>query len=452
MVVLDSTIVNVALPAIGKDLKSTHGLEWVVTAYLVAVCVAQPAAGWLADRFGRKPIYQLSLLAFTGASLAAALAPNLGVLIACRALQGAGGGALGPVGMTIVFDIFPRSEHGRAVGIWGLAAIGAPAIGPTVGGWLVTSVSWHWLFLINLPIGVIATVLGVRLLPDMPLRSTRRFDTIGFLTGGVGLALAVLGLSEGNTWGWGSTKTLVVLALGLGLLAVFVLHELRVPAPLLQLRMFANPVFALMFLISFLVTSSQFARLVFIPLSLETLRDFTAFRVGLLLLPAALVMAVGMTLGGRMADRVGSRPPILIGIAIMIPAVFMLSRLTLHTPVWQIDVLISAQGFGMGLTAPPTVVAAMATVPSELLAQGSALRAVFQQFSGAVAVAGFATVYSLGSGLNPGPGHAQDAYNTIFFVSACTLVVALLLALRLPAGKRSSAKPVDPAATAHIGD
>jgi EmrB/QacA subfamily drug resistance transporter len=436
MVVLDSTIVNVALEPIGRDLHATRGIEWVVTAYLVAVCVSQPAAGWLADRFGQKPIYQLSVVAFTLASLGAALSPNLGVLIAMRALQGFGGGALLPVGMTIVFGLFPREEHGRAIGVWGLAAMAAPALGPTLGGWLVTSVSWHWLFLINLPIGIAATVLGVSLLPDLPVTPARPFDVPGFLTGGGGVALTVLGLSEANRWGWTSPATVVTVLVGAALLGIFIVVELRTERPLLELRMFSRPVFRLAFVMAFLITSSQFARLVFIPLSLEKLRDFTALKVGVILGPAALATALGMTIGGRIVDQVGPRLPVLLGVIVLIPSALLLGFLDLHTPVWWIVVLLCGQGVGMGLTSAPLVVAGMGALPASLIAQGSAMRSVLQQFAGAMGVAVFGAVYAARAGTQPTAEHAQQSFNTIFIATTVTLVVALVLATRLPGRRR----------------
>ena len=164
MVILDTTIVNVALPQIGIALDDTDGIEWVVTAYLLAVGVGLPATGWLADRFGRKQIFVTSLSIFTLASLGAALAPSLPVLVAIRVLQGLGGGAMMPVGMAMIYELFPPDRRGAALGIWGVAAMAGPAFGPVIGGYLVTEVSWHWLFLVNVPIGVGAIALAVWLL------------------------------------------------------------------------------------------------------------------------------------------------------------------------------------------------------------------------------------------------------------------------------------------------
>ena len=305
MVVLDSTIVNVALHQIGLDLGAGDGIEWIVTAYLLAVCMSQPATGWLADRYGRKRVFLASLVSFTLASVACAAAPTLGVLIAFRILQGIGGGAMMPVGMTMVFELFPKAQHGRAIAVWGMSAMVAPAIGPTLGGWLVTSVSWHWLFLINVPIGVVALVAGIRLLPDIGHRERRPFDLPGLLFGGVGLAAAVVGVAQGTAWGWRSPATILCIVGGLGCLTVFTRHELRSDHPLIELRMFEQRAFRLAIGAFVFVMGAEYARLVFVPLQLEGLRGFTAMKVGMMFFVPAVFTAVGMSLGGRLVDRVG---------------------------------------------------------------------------------------------------------------------------------------------------
>ncbi len=282
MVVLDSTIVNVGLHQIGVDLGAGDGIEWIVTAYLLGVCVSQPATGWLADRFGRKQVFLASLVGFTVASALCAVAPNLGLLVVFRVLQGLGGGAMMPVGMTMVFELFPREQHGRAIAVWGMSAMVAPAIGPTLGGWLVTSVSWHWMFLINVPIGIAALVAGLRLLPDAGFRERRPFDLAGLVFGGLGLAVVVLGIAQATTWGWTSTATVSCIGGGLVSLAVFAGHELRTDHPLIELRMFEQRAFRLAMGAFVFVMGAQFARLVFVPLQLESLRGFTAMKVGLM--------------------------------------------------------------------------------------------------------------------------------------------------------------------------
>jgi EmrB/QacA subfamily drug resistance transporter len=432
MVALDTTIVNVALHVIGDDLGGGGQVEWIVVAYLLAVCVSQPASGWLADRYGRSRVFLASLVAFTFASIACAAAPTLPFLIGARVVQGLGGGAMMPIGMAIVFGLFPRERHGRAVGVWGLAATLAPAIGPTLGGWLVTTVSWHWLFLINVPIGVVTFAMGIRLLPRGGDRHERPFDALGLFLGCGGLALVVLVLSEGNAWGWRSTVAVVGGAVGLAALAAFVGHELRVEHPLLELRMFQRQPFRVAMGIMMLLFVCQFARLVFIPLQLESLRGESALRVGLLFLPAALVAALMMSIGGRIVDRRGARLPIVVGTAAVSLAVFSLSRLTLDTPLPVIAAILAVQGFGFGLSTPGVLVTGLSDLPSSLTAQGTALRSLLSQVAGAIAVALLSAVVVVGAGPAPTITQSQAGYNDAFTVAAGCALLALVLAFRVP--------------------
>ncbi len=444
MVVLDSTIVNVALHQIGVDLGAGDGVEWIVTAYLLAVCAAQPATGWLADRFGRKHVFLGSLIAFTVASAACAMAPSLAVLVMFRVLQGMGGGAMIPVGMAIALDLFPRERHGRAIAVWGMAAMVAPAVGPTLGGWLVTSVSWHWLFLVNVPIGAVALLAGLRLLPDIGHREQRPFDLAGLVLGSAGLTIAVLGVSEGGAWGWTSPATMLCLTVGIGSLAMFARHELRTEHPLIEVRMFAERTFRLAMLVLVFVMGANFARMVFVPLQLEGLRGFSAFRVGTMFIVPAIFTAVGMSLGGRLVDRVGPRRPIVVGCAGMVVALFCFSRLALDTPIWVIVGLLSVQGIGMGLTTAPGMVAGISELPARLVSQGSAIRSLTTQVAGALSVAVLGSVVVAGMGSDPSPQQAQDAYNSAFLVAALAVLVALALATRLP-GRRFAVAASAPA-------
>ena len=432
MVALDTTIVNVALHQISVDLGAGSNVQWVVTGYLLAVCVSQPASGWLADRFGRRPVFLTSLTAFTVASAACALAPSLWFLVAGRVVQGLGGGALIPVGMAMVLGLFPRERHGRAIGVWGLAGMLAPAIGPTLGGWLVTAMSWHWLFLVNVPIGAITLVFALRLLPEVGERHHRPFDGLGLGLGCGGLSIAVLGLSQANDWEWGSAATLLCLIGGVALLVGFVVHELRVEHPLIELRMFCERTFRLAMAVMCFVFVAQFARLVFLPLQLEGLRGESALKVGLLFLPAAIVSAAAMTLGGRVVDRIGPRLPVVIGTASMAVALLAFTRLSLHTPLSTIAVILAIQGLGFGLLTPPVLVAGLSDLPAPLVSQGTALRSLLNQVSGAVAVALLGAVVATSGGADPTPTEAQSAYNNAFAVAAVGVLVAFVLAFRLP--------------------
>jgi EmrB/QacA subfamily drug resistance transporter len=429
MVVLDTTIVNVALPQIALALDAGDGVEWIVSAYLLAVAVSLPATSWVAGRFGPKRVYMAALALFTLASLACALSPNLVVLIGARVLQGIGGGALMPVGMAMVLKMFPRERHGRAVGVWGIAAMAAPAIGPTLGGWLVTAVNWHWLFLVNVPIGVVALVAGARLLPSVERDVVGRFDLPGFLAGSIGLALFVLGLSEANSWGWSSPASVGCIGGGAVLLGLFVVRELRTDEPLLEVRMFRQPAFSLAFGITFFVVAAQYARLVFIPLYLEGSRAYSALQVGLMLAPAGVATAIGMSIGGRLSDKVGPKAPMIVGTSLMATALLAMATFGLSQPLWILSGLLVVQGFGMGLHAAPATVTAMNTLPPSLLGQGSTMRTLVSQVAGAVSVATLSAVLSIATPADPSPSAQETAFSVVFYVAFVGMLVALALAV-----------------------
>jgi EmrB/QacA subfamily drug resistance transporter len=431
MVVLDTTIVNVALPQIGEALDAGSGVEWVVSAYLLAVAVALPVTGWVANRFGPTRVFMWSLGLFVGASLMCALSPTLPFLIGARVLQGIGGGALMPVAMTIVMRMYPKERHGRALAAWGISSMAAPAIGPTLGGWLVTTVDWHWLFLINVPIGVVALLAGYRFLPVVPRSAVGPFDLIGFLAGSIGLAAFVFGLSEANRWGWSSPATVVCIGGGALLLAVMVVHELHTPTPMLEMRMFGNRTFTLAFLISALVISAQYARLVFLPLFLEGEAGYSAFEIGLMFAPAGVTTAIAMHFGGVLSDRVGPKAPIVAGTAIGAFAVFCVAAFGLSQPLWVLAALLGVQGLGMGLHIPPATVMAMNTLPEELLSQGSAMRALASQIAGALSVAGLGTLLAIALPADATAAEARSAYDLVFYVSFAGMLVAVALAVAL---------------------
>jgi EmrB/QacA subfamily drug resistance transporter len=435
---LDATIVTVALHPIAVDLHAGTGIEWVVSIYLLALAASQPITGWSSDRFGRKKMFLIMLTVFTGASVACAASPNLGFLVFFRALQGFGGGALMPLGMAIAMDLFPRERHGFVLATWGMAALVGPALGPTIGGWLATSVSWHWLFLINAPIGAVAIVAGIWLIPEIGHRERRRFDLGGLLLGSGGLSLVVLGLSEGNQWGWASVATVTCLAVGVGALVAVVPYELRSDHPMLELRMFGRRAFRLSTTIMLLVMIAQFGRLVFIPLELESVRGLSALTVGLLFIPAAVAQGIGMQIGGRIVDRVGWRLPMITGCTVLLVAVAGYAGLTLTTPIALVVVLLSMQGFGAGLTSPAATVGGLSDLPRHLLAQGTAVRSLAGQVGGALSVGLLGAIIAIGAGSHPTPSQEQDAYNAAFAAAAGIVLVALILAWRLPQSKRSS--------------
>lgn len=434
MVVLDTSIVNVALPQIGREFGSLARVEWIVTAYLLAVGVVQPVTGWLSDRFGKRQIFLASLAAFTFGSLLCALAPSLGFLVFFRVVQGFGGGAMMPVGMAMIFELFDPEERGRALGLWGIAVMAAPSAGPVIGGYLTTAVDWRWLFAVNVPIGIAGLIIAPRLLRDTGDRHQRPFDGAGFAFAGIGTALLLLALSEGGSWGWGSPETVVCAGLAALSLGAFWRHNNRTDHPLINPHMFRVPVFNLTMLVVALLTVAQFGRFVFIPLQLETLRGYSALQVGFTLMPSALGIAITMPLGGRLVDRIGARVPVVIGTAVFAAAYWPLAHLSLDTPLWQISGWLFVGGLGAGLGMMPCTVVAMNSVKGALVAQASSMSNLYRQLSGAFGTALLSAVLAAQIDLErvTDPASGIEGFNTVFLVAFGFLLAAFALAFFLP--------------------
>lgn len=434
LAIVNTTTVNVLLPVIGDDLRVSTGLEWIVTSYLVAVGVTQPATGWVVDRFGRRWSYATGLAVFAAGSVLVGIAPSLPLLIACRLVQGLGAGMILPVGLAIVVEAFPADRRGTAMGIWGIALMVAPAVGPLVGGWLATSVDWRALFLLNAPFGVVGAVLARRLLRDGRRDSARSLDVTGLALVAVGVSLLLLTLSGAR--GAFGLRDVTQFAVAISCLAVFVRRQLKRPDPLVEVRMFAVPAFRRALLLGWLLMLAQHSRLFLVPIELQAIRDASPLDAGLLMAPAAVGTALLMPVGGRLTDRVGPRAPIIGGMVLMAGGVWSLGHLSPDSSLtavvwWQV-----LQGAGAGLCLLPATLASLNAVPTRLVPQASALRAVNQQLAAAVAVTVLAAVVmsSIGS-LTPSdvaPAGMQVAYNRAFLVVFVGLVAALPLAARLP--------------------
>jgi len=297
MSILDQTIVNIAIPRLqatfGADI---HSVQWVLTAYILTQGVVTPTAAYFSDRFGIKRFYIISLIAFTAGSALCGIAWSLPVLILFRILQGAGGAALFPLSITMLFREFPPQERGAAMGFFGIPALLAPALGPTLGGYIVTYAGWPLIFYINVPVGIIAVILTIIFIRDAQPEGRARFDFIGFFFAAIGLSTFLYALSSASTDGWTSTTVLGFLFVGVCSLAIFIAVELiignRGGQPLLDLRLFANGPFRTSIIASLFVIFCLFGGLFLLPIYLQNIRGQSAFQSGLILLPQALASMV----------------------------------------------------------------------------------------------------------------------------------------------------------------
>ncbi|GAC1470786.1 MAG: DHA2 family efflux MFS transporter permease subunit [Ktedonobacteraceae bacterium] len=397
MSILDQTIVNIAIPrlqnAFGADL---NAVQWVLTAYILTQGVVTPTTSFFADLLGTKRFYVLALSIFTLGSALCGLAWNLPVLIIFRILQGVGGAFLFPLAITMLYREFPVNQRGLASGIFGIAALLAPAVGPTLGGYFVTYADWPLIFFVNVPIGILGIILGIVLLREIPPGPRTRFDIPGFLLVASGLAAVLYALSDASTDGWGSAKVLGFLVGGLLVLCLFVIVELTIARRggpvLVNLRLFANKPFLTSNIANILITFAFFGGLFLFPVYLQNLRGLNAFQSGLLLLPQAFASIVTALIGGRIVDRYGVRVVVIPGLLILGFTVWQLSSVTLDTPYWWLQILFVLRGLALGTIIQPLNVSALSEVRPQQFAQASALYTVLRFVATSLGIAVLATL------------------------------------------------------------
>lgn len=397
MSVLDSTIVNIAIPRLQSVFgASLNDVQWVLTGYILAQGVATPLTGFFSNRIGIKRFYLLSLAGFTLGSALCGLAWSLPALIFFRVLQGVMGAFLVPLSTTLIYREFPPNERGTAMGALGIPILLAPALGPTVGGYLVTFASWQLIFYVNVPIGIIGLIMAALFLRKGYTGGRATFDLAGFVFSAVGLGSLLYGLSDASSDGWGSTKVLGFLLVGLLSLIVFIFIELNIARregnPLLDLRVFANGPFATSNLASVLVVFALFGGLFLVPVYLQDLRQLSAFQAGLLLLPQALASMVAVVIGGRLVDRIGVRGVAIPGLALLAVANWKLSSVTLTMSYGQLQWYLILRSFSLGFCMQPFMVSAFSTIKSEMLPQATAVSTALRFVASSLGVAALSTL------------------------------------------------------------
>ena len=387
---LNSNVVGVALPDIASDLSTESGsigVDWVVTAYLIGVVLALPLIGWISDRAGRRAAYIGSLGLFAAGALICAVAPSMEALVAGRFVQGFGGGALMPLGMVIVYELFPPHRRGAALGVWGVASMAGPALGPPLGGWVLTAGSWRWIFGIFVIVAMVAALLAQRWLPDIGRRDARRLDLVGWLLTAVGVTGIVAAFRQLSAWGPLSPAILGTTVACAATFALLVRRSLRRADPIIEFRMFAVPTYSAAMVVGATALVCQTAYLTFLPIELQVVRDLDAQHVGLLLVPAAISTGALMTIAGPLVDHIGARVPVVIGFSAFAYALWKLAHLQHDSSTSEIVWVLMVQGAGLGLVFIPTQVAAMNSLPGRFVAQGSAMSHLLRQLSGALGIA-----------------------------------------------------------------
>jgi EmrB/QacA subfamily drug resistance transporter len=436
MSIMDTTIVNVALPTIGRDFSvSPTAVDSVSIAFLVSLAVFIPASGWLGDRFGGKRVLLIAIAVFSVASALCGQASSLGELVLYRVLQGAGGGMLAPVGMAMLFRVFPPEERIRASSILTVPTTLAPALGPVLGGLLVTDLSWRWVFYVNVPIGAAALVFGAIFLGPHAEGHAGPFDLPGFLLSGIGLGLLMYGVSEGPDLGWGSAEVLATVAAGAVLLAAMVAVELRTAEPIVALRLLGNRLFRSSTGVMLLASIAFLGTLYVISLYYQDGRGLSALASGLSTFPEA----IGVMLGAQLASRVlypqlGPRRHIALGLAGTGLSIGLLALLGPHSSLWWPRLLMFTLGLAMAQVFVPSQAAAFATISPAATGSASTMFNTVRQLGGAVGVALFTTAIVLVGTTHRVAGQQVAnlaAYRVAFLVAAAFCLAGIASALSI---------------------
>lgn len=394
---IDTSVVNVALVHIQSSFGvTTQEATWVSTAYLIAVVIVMPLTAWLGTVLGRKRLYLLSVVLFTLSSVLCGTSRTLGELIAFRVLQGLGGGALQPVAQAIMRETFPPEDQGQAMGFFGMIVLLGPAVGPTLGGWLTDTYSWPWIFFVNVPVGVVAVLLGLRYIVDPPYmrgRGLQKVDLGGIGLLAVGLAALQTLLEEGERDGWFQSSFIVLLAAVATLaLVLFVWWELRAPAPAADLRVLRDVSFAAGTFIGGMLGLALFGGLILLPLFLQNLLGYDATQAGLAMMPRSLTMVLIMPIAGLLYNRLGVSVMLPLGLLLSSIAGLQMARFTLDTGPWQILLPQVIQGTGFAFMFVSLSTAALATIPRPRMQSATGLYNLVRQLGGSLGTAIVVTV------------------------------------------------------------
>ncbi len=456
MSILDVTVVTVALPTFITEFQTTYAIAaWTMTGYTLALATVIPLTGWAADRFGTKRLYLTALILFVLGSLLCSVAWSIESLIAFRVIQGLGGGMLMPLGMTIMTHAAGPQRIGQVMAVLGVPMLLGPIGGPILGGWLIDAFSWHWIFLINLPIGVLALTLAAIVLPPDRPEPSESFDFVGMLLASPGLALFLYGVSTIPEVGtFADKKVIIPVVIGVALLVGFVLHALRTTHPLIDLSLFKNRSLTFAVLTMTMFAIAFFGSGLLLPSYLQQVRGESAMAAGLLMAPQGIGAMLTMPIAGKFVDRMGPGKIVMTGLAIISVSMVFFIQLTDTTNYVAMCAALFVMGLGMGCTMMPTMTAAIQTLTHQQVARGSTLMNIINQGAGSIGTAIMSVVLSneiadrVTPAGPPGPADAADAFANTYLVALVFAVLTLIPAYFLPR-TRPVVKDADPALMVH---
>jgi len=428
MIMLDNTVVNVALPSIERDLHvSISSLEWVVTAYALTFAALLITGGKLGDLFGRRRIFIVGIAIFTLSSLACGLAPTAGFLIGARAVQGVGAALMNPASLSIITATFAPRERGQAIGIWAGVSAMALAIGPLVGGLIVDNINWNWIFFINVPVGVVGIVVSQLVIKESRDTSHEQsIDIPGLVLSSAGLFAVSYALIEGNKHGWTSPEIIGLFAGAAALLVAFVLVEHFQRLPMLDLSLFKIGSFTGANLVAMLVSLGMFGVFFFVSLYIQNILGFSPTKAGASFLPMTLLIIVVAPIAGKASDRIGSRWLMGIGMTLVGVSLLLYQRVGLHSTFWTLLPAMLLGGVGMAMTMSPMTAAAMGSVPVDKAGVGSGVLNSFRQLGGSLGIALMGAIVASYVSPAVSPRSPEAAQQFVNGLHAALLVSALI--------------------------
>jgi EmrB/QacA subfamily drug resistance transporter len=432
MIMLDNTVVNVALPAIQRDLGADLSeLQWIVTGYALTFAALMLIGGKVADAYGRRRIFVIGIAVFSVASLWCGLAGSGNELIAARVLQGAGAALMNPATLSIIAATFPPRERGTAIGIWAGVSALALAIGPLTGGLITEHLDWSWIFFVNVPIGVVAIAASFLFIDESRDETHVRLDLPGLAASGIGLFALTYALIEANSHGWGSALILGAFALAAVALTSFVLLERYQRDPMLPLELFRNGTYTGANLVILLVALAMFGIFFFLSLYMQNILGYSAVQTGAAFLPMTILIILVAPIAGRTSDRIGSRGLMTAGMLLIAVQLFYFSRLGLDTSFWQLLPGFIIGGVGMSLTMTPSAAAATRSVSVDKAGVGSAVLNASRQVGGSIGVALMGAIVASKAGGVRTPEAFLDGFQSALLVAAVIAAVGAVVAYSL---------------------
>lgn len=442
--IFNQTLLNVALPSIMADFEiDASTAQWLVTAYMLVNGILIPASAYLIQRYSNRSIFIVAMSLFAAGTLLAAIAPAFSVLLIGRMIQASGAALMMPLLMNVMLAAFPVEKRGQAMGVFGLVMVVAPAIGPTLSGFIVEHYSWRVLFWIVLPVAVIPLALGIFKLKNLTFQDRNiSLDTGSLILSTLGFGGILYGFSSAGTMGWTDPVVMTTIAVGIVSLVIFIFRQLKLDEPLLQIRIYKYPMFALSSAISVVVSMSMFSAMILMPIYIQSIKGISPINSGLLMLPGALVMGVMSPVTGRLFDRFGAKVLAVPGLVIVAATTYMFSQLSIDSSFVNIMLIYTLRMFGISMVMMPVMTNGLNTLPLKSYPHGTAINNTLQQVAGAVGSAFLISIMNARTesaakdlALSGTPPEQilnmamLEGINFSFFVSTFIALVALLLAL-----------------------